>query len=122
MLFGAMNACNCNTDEARNGALRPKLRLRHRPTLIAVGCFTCNALTVEAPVQLRKRMNITMCVGTLTIMFTGWLGFAQSSAPTIKKEMISVHEVHRGTMPLSISASGFITSVSPPRVTVTFEQ
>lgn len=72
--------------------------------------------------QLRKRNNITMYVGAITVTFTGWLGFAQSSEPTIKKEAISVHEVRRGAMPLSISASAFVTSVDPPRATVTVEQ
>ena len=72
--------------------------------------------------ELRKRKSITMYVGVLAVTFTGWLAFAQSSDPTIKKETISVHEVRRGTMPLSISASGFVTSADPPRATVTVEQ
>src|ERR1051325_7303296 len=47
------------------------------------------------------------------------LAFVQLPQPSISKDAISVHQVHRGTMPLREIASGTITSTAPPQATVT---
>jgi hypothetical protein len=50
------------------------------------------------------------------------LALAQSGEPEVIRDAISVHEVRRGNMPLRQNFSGSITSLTPPRVTLTVPQ
>jgi hypothetical protein len=49
------------------------------------------------------------------------LTFGQISEPTVPRDAISVHQVHRGTMPLREIASGSITSTDPPKAIVVLQ-
>ena len=47
---------------------------------------------------------------------------AQEPEPAVSKEALSVHTVERGNMPLVEQANGSLTSLDPPRATLTFSR
>jgi hypothetical protein len=56
----------------------------------------------------------------VALLFIVMLGVVQTQEPVVSKDAISIHQIRQGTMPLLETADASVSSITPPRIKLSF--